>query len=54
MNNNLLRYNGYLGGVCEGLGKWSGVPAILWRIAFVFFIPAWFWIYIVLWIFLKK
>jgi len=54
MNNNLFRYQGYIGGVCEGLGIWSGIPSILWRISFAFFTPAAFWIYIILWIFLKK
>ena len=54
MNNNLFRYQGYIGGVCEGLSIWSGIPSILWRISFVFFIPAAFWIYIILWIFLKN
>ena len=54
MNNNLFRYAGYMGGVCEGLGIWSGIPSVLWRIAFVFFIPAGFWIYIILWIVLKN
>jgi len=54
MSNNLFRYQGYIGGICEGLGIWSGIPSILWRISFVFFIPAAFWIYVILWIFLKK
>ena len=54
MSNNLFRCGGYIGGVCEGLGIWSGIPSILWRIAFAFFIPAGFWIYIVLWIITKK
>jgi phage shock protein PspC (stress-responsive transcriptional regulator) len=36
MNNNLFRYQGYIGGVCEGLGIWSGIPSVLWRISFVF------------------
>ena len=41
MNNNLFRQGGYLGGVCEGLSVWSGIPSVLWRIAFVFFFPSW-------------
>lgn len=36
MNKNLFRYQGYIGGVCEGLSIWSGMPSILWRISFVF------------------
>ena len=54
MSNKLYRKEGYIGGVCEGLSEWSNIPSILWRIAFVFFIPAAFWIYIILWWFLKK
>ena len=54
MNNNLFRQGGYLGGVCEGLSVWSGILSVLWRIAFVFLIPAGFWIYIVPWASLKK
>ena len=42
MNNNLFRCGGYIAGVCEGLGIWSGIPSILWRIAFIFFIPVGF------------
>lgn len=54
MTNKLYRGNGYIGGVCGGLGNWSGLPSILWRIAFLFFIPAAFWVYIALWIFLSN
>jgi phage shock protein PspC (stress-responsive transcriptional regulator) len=54
MTNKLYRGDGYIGGVCQGLGKWSGLPSILWRVAFLFFIPAAFWVYIVLWIALSK
>tara|TARA_B100000768_G_scaffold163550_1_gene164897 strand:+ start:871 stop:1056 length:186 start_codon:yes stop_codon:yes gene_type:complete len=54
MNKKLYRGNGYIGGVCQGLGEWSGIPSILWRIAFLFVIPAAFCIYIALWIFIKK
>jgi len=28
MNNNLFSYQGYIGGVFEGLGIWSGIPSI--------------------------
>lgn len=54
MNKKLYRGDGYIGGVCEGLGDWSGLPPILWRIAFLFVFPYAFWIYIILWIFLSK
>jgi len=54
MSNQLYRRNGYIGGVCGGLGDWSGIPSILWRIAFLFFVPAAFWIYLGLWILLKR
>ena len=54
MTNKLYRGCGYIGGVCQGLGEWSGLPSILWRVAFLFFIPAAFWVYIVLWMFLSK
>lgn len=54
MNKKLRRGNGYIGGVCKGLGNWSGIPSILWRIGFLFIFPWAFCIYLVLWIFLKK
>ena len=54
MNKKLYRGNGYIGGVCQGLGQWSGIPSILWRVGFLFFIPAAFWVYVVLWMVLKK
>jgi phage shock protein PspC (stress-responsive transcriptional regulator) len=54
MNEKLYRRNGYVGGVCQGLGEWSGIPSILWRVGFLFFIPAAFWVYVVLWMVLKK
>ena len=54
MRNKLYRGNGYIGGVCEGLGNWSGLPSILWRISFIFFVPAAFWIYLLMWILLSK
>lgn len=53
MENKLYLGNGYVGGVCEGLGEWSGIPSILWRLGFVFVIPYAFWIYVILWISLK-
>lgn len=53
MKNKLYRGDGYIGGVCEGLGEWCGVPSILWRVAFLF-MPAGLWIYLILWIFTKR
>jgi phage shock protein PspC (stress-responsive transcriptional regulator) len=55
MTNKLYRGGGYIGGVCQGLGKWSGLPSILWRLIFLLTpIPSAFLIYIILWIFLSK
>ena len=54
MNKKLYRGNGYIGGVCKGLGTWSGIPSILWRVGFLFVLPAAFWVYLILWIFLSK
>jgi phage shock protein PspC (stress-responsive transcriptional regulator) len=55
MNDGPLRLgDGYIGGVCAGLAEWSGIPAILWRIAFLFVFPYAFWIYLILWVFLPR
>ena len=54
MNKKLYRGKGYIGGVCQGLGEWSGIPSILWRVAFLFVIPAALCIYLTLWFFIKK
>lgn len=55
MNEKLYRRNGYVGGVCQGLGEWSGIPSILWRLIFLFTpIPSAFLMYVVLWVVLKK
>ncbi|MFL2621418.1 MAG: PspC domain-containing protein [Flavobacteriaceae bacterium] len=54
MRDKLYRGNGYIGGVCQGLYEWSGIPAILWRVAFLFIIPFALWAYIVLWIFVPE
>jgi phage shock protein PspC (stress-responsive transcriptional regulator) len=48
----LYRSDGYIGGVCAGLGDWSNIPTILWRLAFIFMIPL--GVYIGLWIFVKR
>jgi phage shock protein PspC (stress-responsive transcriptional regulator) len=53
MNKNLYRENGYIGGVCEGLGNWSGIPSILWRIGFILIFPYPIWAYLILWFFIK-
>ena len=56
MNKRLYRGKGYIGGVCEGLGEWSGIPSILWRILAIFLtpFPTTVMIYILLWIFVKS
>jgi phage shock protein PspC (stress-responsive transcriptional regulator) len=54
MNKELYRGNGYIGGICSGLGDWSNIPSILWRIAFLFFIPAAVWVYLIMWVVLKN
>ena len=52
MKNKLYRSNGYIGGVCQGLGDWSGIPSILWRVGFLFVLPGAFCVYVILWMFL--
>lgn len=57
MNKKLFRQGGYIGGVCGGLGEWSGIPSILWRLAFICGLcvaSGTFWIYILMWIFVKQ
>ncbi len=54
LNRKIYRGGGYIGGVCHGLGNWSGIPSILWRILFLFAGGGMFWIYILLWIVLPK
>lgn len=49
----LRRSNGYIGGVCEGIAKTTDTSALAWRILFLF-LPGSFWIYMFLWILLKK
>ena len=55
MNKRLYRGNGYIGGVCEGLGEWSGIPSILLRILAIFLasFPTTVLIYVLLWIFVE-
>lgn len=54
MDKKLYLGNGYIGGVCEGLGEYFGIPSILWRIGFIFVFQYVFWVYIILWIFVKR
>jgi phage shock protein PspC (stress-responsive transcriptional regulator) len=46
------RKEGYVGGVCEGLGEYTGIDPIFWRFAVIFFglhIP-----YLIAWAFTPK
>ena len=43
---------GYLGGVCSGLEKHTGIDARVWRIITIF--GGFCFIYLVLWVILKK
>ena len=54
MSKKFVRSGGYIGGVCEGLGDYTGVDPIIWRILALFVVPGAFWIYLLLWIFTKK
>jgi phage shock protein PspC (stress-responsive transcriptional regulator) len=47
------RKNSYIGGVCGGLEDSTKIPAVLWRIGFIF-IPSAIWIYLTLWAFTKE
>tara|TARA_B110000971_G_scaffold86060_1_gene88406 strand:- start:706 stop:879 length:174 start_codon:yes stop_codon:yes gene_type:complete len=40
---------GYIGGVAQGMGEYTGVDPIIFRLLAVFFFPI---IYIIMWIFL--
>jgi phage shock protein PspC (stress-responsive transcriptional regulator) len=53
INKKLYRGKGYIGGVCAGLGEWSGIPSILWRILFLF-VAGSFWAYLLIWIFTEE
>lgn len=46
------RKKGYVGGVCAGLGDYTGIDAIFWRIGFV--VTGWILIYILIWAFTKS
>ena len=46
------RRNGYLGGVCEGLGDYTNIDAIFWRLLFLFvagLVP-----YLIIWVLTEK
>ena len=45
--------NSYVGGVCGGLGNYTGIDPIIWRLAFIF-IPSTIWIYLAMWAFTKS
>lgn len=45
--------NGYIGGVCEGLGEYTGLDPIIFRLAFVF-IPGSGWPYLFMWFLTKN
>jgi hypothetical protein len=47
------RKNSYIGGVCGGLEDSTKIPAVLWRIGFIF-IPSAIWIYLAVWAFTKE
>lgn len=52
---NRLPVKGYVGGVCQGLGEYTGIPSILWRILTVATLSfGSSLVYLLLWIFLKK
>ena len=44
---------GYIAGVCHGIGIHTGIDPILWR-ALVVFTGGGLFVYLVLWVFLKK
>jgi phage shock protein PspC (stress-responsive transcriptional regulator) len=48
------RNDSYVGGVCGGLEDFTGIPAIVWRLAFLFVIPCAFWIYLAIWCFTES
>ncbi len=44
----------YISGVCGGLGEYTGIDPIIWRLAFVFLCPAAIGVYIVMSIFTEE
>jgi len=47
------RRNSYIAGVCGGLEDSTNIPAIVWRLGFIF-IPSAIWIYFIMWVFTKE
>jgi phage shock protein C len=51
----LTRTDGYIGGVCGGLGEYFNIDPILPRLFFVLTLTTGsFWIYLILWMFTKQ
>jgi phage shock protein PspC (stress-responsive transcriptional regulator) len=48
------RRNSYVAGVCGGLEDYTGFPAILWRLLFIFIVPYAFWVYLAFWAFTEE
>jgi len=46
--------NSYVGGVCGGLGEYTGIDPIIWRLIFIFVSGPLLWIYIAMWIFTES
>ena len=43
----------YIGGVCGGLGEYTGIDPIIWRAVFIF-APGTFWAYLFILLFTKE
>ncbi|MBC3879914.1 PspC domain-containing protein [Undibacterium sp. LX40W] len=51
------KHNQWIGGVCAGLGKFSGLEAWIWRLMFVLFVSAFgfgFVAYLLAWVFIPE
>jgi len=48
------RRNSYIAGVCGGLEDSTGIPAIAWRLIFLFVMPCAFWVYLAVWAFSEE
>ena len=48
-----IKEGSYIGGVCTGLGAYTNIDPIFWRIIFIF-LPSGFWIYLLMWALTKK
>jgi phage shock protein PspC (stress-responsive transcriptional regulator) len=53
MDKGLYRRDGYIGGVCQGIGEYTNTSPIAWRLIFLL-VPAGFWAYLILWVGLKR